>query len=68
MDSSEFSRVKLDRGQHRTESSPLGLGSAIKHTPTILFFCAVMVSNWFGGLWPGILVGILSDWSRYAGV
>jgi C4-dicarboxylate-specific signal transduction histidine kinase len=37
----------------------LGLGSAMKHTPT-LFFCSVMLSSWFGGVWPGILAGVLS--------
>jgi hypothetical protein len=37
----------------------LGLGSAMKHTPT-LFFCSVMLSSWFGGMWPGILAGVLS--------
>jgi C4-dicarboxylate-specific signal transduction histidine kinase len=37
----------------------LGLGPAMKHTPT-LFFCSVMVSSWFGGIWSGILAGLLS--------
>jgi K+-sensing histidine kinase KdpD len=37
----------------------LGLGSTMKHTPT-LFFCSVMLSSWFGGVWPGILAGVLS--------
>src|SRR5258708_36965788 len=37
----------------------LGLGSAMKHTPT-LFFCSVMLSSWFGGVWPGILAAVLS--------
>jgi C4-dicarboxylate-specific signal transduction histidine kinase len=37
----------------------LGLGSAMKHTPT-LFFCSVMLTSWFGGVWPGILAGVLS--------
>src|SRR3981081_2844108 len=36
-----------------------GLGSAMKHTPT-LFFCSVMLSSWFGGVWPGIFAGLLS--------
>jgi C4-dicarboxylate-specific signal transduction histidine kinase len=31
----------------------------MKHTPT-LFFCAVMLSSWCGGLGPGILAGLLS--------
>ena len=35
------------------------LGSAMKHTPT-LFFCSVMLSSWFGGVWPGIFAGLLS--------
>ena len=38
----------------------LGLGPVMRTTPTILFFCAVMVSSWFGGLWPGILASLLS--------
>jgi hypothetical protein len=37
----------------------LGLGSAVKHTPT-LFFCAVMLTSWFGGAWPGIFSALLS--------
>jgi signal transduction histidine kinase len=37
----------------------LELGSAVKHTHT-LFFCSVMLSSWFGGVWPGILAGVLS--------
>jgi C4-dicarboxylate-specific signal transduction histidine kinase len=37
----------------------LRLGSAMRHTPTI-FFCAVMLSSWFGGLLPGIFAGLLS--------
>jgi C4-dicarboxylate-specific signal transduction histidine kinase len=37
----------------------LGLGPAIRHTPT-LFFCSVMLSSWLGGVWPGILAGVLS--------
>jgi hypothetical protein len=37
----------------------LGLGSAINHTPT-LFFCSVVLSSWFGGVWPGIFAGFLS--------
>jgi light-regulated signal transduction histidine kinase (bacteriophytochrome) len=35
----------------------LRLGSAMRHTPTI-FFCAVMLSSWFGGLLPGIFLGL----------
>jgi hypothetical protein len=37
----------------------LELGSALKHTPT-LFFCSVILSSWFGGVWPGIFAGLLS--------
>jgi C4-dicarboxylate-specific signal transduction histidine kinase len=37
----------------------LGLGPAIRHTPT-LFFCSVMLSSWLGGVWPGILASVLS--------
>jgi Domain of unknown function (DUF4118) len=37
----------------------LQLGSAVKHTPT-LFFCSVILSSWFGGVWPGIFAGVLS--------
>ena len=29
-------------------------GSVIKHTAT-LFFCSVMFSSWYGGLWPEVL-------------
>jgi signal transduction histidine kinase len=36
-----------------------GLGSAMKHTPT-LFFCSVIFSSWFGGVWPGVLAAVLS--------
>jgi C4-dicarboxylate-specific signal transduction histidine kinase len=37
----------------------LCLGSALKHTVTF-FFCAVMISSWYGGLWPGLLSALLS--------
>jgi C4-dicarboxylate-specific signal transduction histidine kinase len=37
----------------------LGLGSAMKHTQT-LFFCSVMLSSWYGGVWPGVLAAVLS--------
>jgi C4-dicarboxylate-specific signal transduction histidine kinase len=37
----------------------LKLGSVIKHTST-LFFCSVMVSSWYGGLWPGVFSALLS--------
>src|SRR2546430_15907244 len=29
-------------------------------TPNSLFFCAIVVSSWFGGLGPGLLSGLLS--------
>jgi C4-dicarboxylate-specific signal transduction histidine kinase len=37
----------------------LKLGSALKHTAT-LFFCSVMLSSWYGGLWPGVFAALLS--------
>jgi Domain of unknown function (DUF4118) len=37
----------------------LGLGSAVKNTPT-LFFCSIVLSSWFGGVGPGIFAGLLS--------
>src|SRR5215470_18635375 len=37
----------------------LELGSVIKHTST-LFFCSVMLSSWYGGLWPGVFAALLS--------
>jgi C4-dicarboxylate-specific signal transduction histidine kinase len=37
----------------------LCLGPALKHTVTF-FFCAVMFSSWYGGLWPGLLSALLS--------
>src|SRR6516165_5345540 len=37
----------------------LNLGTVIKHTAT-LFFCSVMFSSWYGGLWPGFLAAWLS--------
>jgi hypothetical protein len=37
----------------------LGLGSAVKHTPT-LFFCSIILSSWFGGVWAGVLASLLS--------
>jgi C4-dicarboxylate-specific signal transduction histidine kinase len=37
----------------------LKLGSALQHAST-LFFCSVMLSSWFGGVWPGVLAGLLS--------
>jgi C4-dicarboxylate-specific signal transduction histidine kinase len=37
----------------------LSLGPALKHSLTF-FFCAVMVSSWYGGLWPGLLTALLS--------
>jgi C4-dicarboxylate-specific signal transduction histidine kinase len=35
------------------------LGSIVKHTAT-LFFCSVMLSSWYGGLWPGVFAALLS--------
>jgi C4-dicarboxylate-specific signal transduction histidine kinase len=35
------------------------LGSVVKHTAT-LFFCSVMLSSWYGGLWPGVFAALLS--------
>ena len=29
-------------------------------TPNSLFFCAIVISSWFGGLGPGLLAGLLS--------
>jgi len=37
----------------------LKLGSVVKHTAT-LFFCSVMLSSWYGGLWPGVFAALLS--------
>jgi C4-dicarboxylate-specific signal transduction histidine kinase len=37
----------------------LKLGTVIKHTST-LFFCSVMLSSWYGGLWPGVFSALLS--------
>jgi C4-dicarboxylate-specific signal transduction histidine kinase len=37
----------------------LYLGGAIKHSAT-LFFCSVMFSSWYGGLWPGVFAAVLS--------
>src|SRR5271167_1211170 len=37
----------------------LKLGSAIEHTAT-LFLCSVMISSWYGGLWPGVFAALLS--------
>jgi K+-sensing histidine kinase KdpD len=36
----------------------LKLGSVIKHTAT-LFFCSVMLSSWYGGIWPGAFAALL---------
>ena len=35
------------------------LGGGIKHTAT-LFFCSVMLSSWYGGLWTGFFSALLS--------
>src|SRR6516162_5941000 len=37
----------------------LKLGAVIKHSAT-LFFCSVMLSSWYGGLWPGLVAALLS--------
>ena len=37
----------------------LKLESFIKHTTT-LFFCSVMLSSWYGGIWPGAFAALLS--------
>src|ERR1700675_280707 len=37
----------------------LKLGSVVKHTAT-LFFCSVMLSSLYGGLWPGVFAALLS--------
>src|ERR1700741_1818364 len=37
----------------------LNLGADMKHTAT-LFFCSVMLSSWYGGLWPGVFAALLS--------
>jgi signal transduction histidine kinase len=37
----------------------LCLGETLKDTATF-FFCAVMASSWYGGLWPGLLTAVLS--------
>jgi K+-sensing histidine kinase KdpD len=39
--------------------STLGLGSVINHTTTI-FFCSVILSSWYGGLFPGLFAAVLS--------
>ena len=46
-------------GVGTTVAATLGVGAALKHTPT-LFFCAVALSSWVGGIGPGILAGVLS--------
>jgi C4-dicarboxylate-specific signal transduction histidine kinase len=37
----------------------LKLGPVIEDTAT-LFLCSVMLSSWYGGLWPGVLAALLS--------
>jgi C4-dicarboxylate-specific signal transduction histidine kinase len=37
----------------------LKLGSVIKHSAT-LFFCSVMLSSWYGGIWAGTFAALLS--------
>ena len=36
------------------------VGGDPRSSPFLLFFAAVMVSAWFGGLWPGVLATVLS--------
>jgi len=37
----------------------LKLGAVIKHTSTV-FFCSVMLSSWYGGIWPGAVAALMS--------
>jgi C4-dicarboxylate-specific signal transduction histidine kinase len=37
------------------------LEEVFKGTPNALFFCAIIVSAWYGGFGPGILASVLSD-------
>src|SRR5215469_378254 len=37
----------------------LKFGAVIKHSATIIV-CSVMLSSWYGGLWPGLLAALLS--------
>jgi K+-sensing histidine kinase KdpD len=37
----------------------------LEYAPVSLFFCAVMVSAWFGGIGPGSLATILSSVALY---
>jgi hypothetical protein len=37
----------------------LWLGSVIKHTPTV-FFCSIVLTSWFGGVFPGIFASLLA--------
>ncbi|MBD0336590.1 MAG: PAS domain S-box protein [Cyanobacteria bacterium Co-bin13] len=45
----------------------LALGPLIKPTPTALFFVAVMVSAWHGGLGPGLVATVLSTLAIHYG-
>ncbi len=36
------------------------IGGDARSSPFLLFFAAVMVAAWFGGLWPGLLATVLS--------
>ena len=36
------------------------LKTYFESTPNALFFCAIVLSSWFGGLGPGLLAGLLS--------
>lgn len=37
----------------------LFIGPVMKHSATF-FFCSVMVTSWYGGLWPGVFAAIVS--------
>jgi PAS domain S-box-containing protein len=37
----------------------------LQDSPVSLFLCAVILSAWFGGAWPGLLATILSDLAFY---
>jgi signal transduction histidine kinase len=37
------------------------LEAIFKGTPNALFFCAIIISAWYGGFGPGILASVLSD-------
>ena len=37
----------------------------LQEAPVSLFLCAVILSAWFGGIWPGLLATVLSALSFY---